>query len=99
MWDWLQALDLGRWWKVAIAVGVVLAIAAIAVKDRPSLIVGLGMISCGFGEWMNHAMEVEIQAQGTLTTYERKNRALGVIFAILGLLLILLGLISLALGK
>ncbi len=95
MWDWLKALDLGRWWKVAIAVGVVIAVTAVAAKDRPSLLIGLGMIAGGFGEWMNHPMEMEPRAGGMLTTFERKNRALGLIFDILGLLLIVIGLFSL----
>jgi len=97
MWDWLKALDLGRWWKVAIAVGVVITVVAIGVKDRADTLIGLGMISGGFGEWMNHRMESTNKAGGVLTTFERKNRALGLAFAILGLLLIGGGLGSLIL--
>jgi hypothetical protein len=97
MWDWLKSLDLGRWWKVAIATGLVIAVIAIGVKDRADTLIGLGMISCGFGEWINHTMETTTKAGGTLTTFERKNRTLGLAFAILGLLLIGGGLGSLIL--
>jgi hypothetical protein len=95
MWDWLKELDLGRWWKVAIAIGVVIAAVAIAAKDHPSALIGFGMISSGFGEWMNHRMETEIRAGDAQTTFERNNRPLGLVFAILGLVLIAIGLLTL----
>lgn len=93
--DWLKNLDLARWWIMAIAVGVVITTAALAVKDRSFAIVGLGIVAVGFGEWFNHPKEMMIYRTGTLTSYERKNRAVGVALVVIGLLLVLVGTVRL----
>lgn len=65
--EWLKNFDLRRWWIAAIAVGVAVVFAALAAKDRDVVLIGLGIVSCGFGEWLNHRMEMEIGPRGTLT--------------------------------
>lgn len=95
MWEWLKGLDLGRWWIAAIALGIVIIVAAVAAKDYAVILIGLGIIAAGFGEWMNHRMETEIRKDGTLTTFERKNRALGLMMDVVGVVLFLLGVIPL----
>jgi hypothetical protein len=90
--DWLKQFDLRRWWIAAIAVGLVISLAAIAANNRDALLVGLGIISCGFGEWMNHRMETEIMRRGTLTTYPRVNRPIGLTLDGLGFMLATAGL-------
>lgn len=92
MTDWLQKLDLQGWWKVAIAVGVVILLAALAAGDRGFAVIGLGIIAAGFGEWMNHRMETEILHGGQFTTYERVNRPMGLALEGIGIFLIALGL-------
>jgi hypothetical protein len=67
-----EKLDLARWWKVAIAVGLTILLAALAAKEHDFSVIGLGIIACGFGEWLNHRMETQIKHGGTLTTFERK---------------------------
>ena len=88
---WLQKLDFNRWWKVAIAVGVVIALASLPAKDHGIFLVGIGISACGFGEWMNHRMEMEIKFGGKLTTFERKNRPMGLVLDGLGILLFAVG--------
>ncbi len=95
MWDWLKGFDLRRWWIAAIPVGVVIAVASIAAKDHAVTLIGLAIVTVGFGEWMNHRMETEIRKDGTLTTFERNNRALGIAMDIVGGVLFALGILPL----
>jgi len=96
MLDWLKNFDLKRWWIALIAVGLVIVIASVAAKDRNIAVgiagVGLGIVACGFGEWMNHRMEMEFVKGGTLTTFPRINRPLGFALDALGIILIVTGL-------
>ena len=91
MWNWLKGFDLRRWWIAAIAVGLVITVTAIAAKNAGCILIGLGTVALGFGEWMNHRMESQTSKAGTLTTFERHNRALGIIVDIVGILLFVLG--------
>jgi hypothetical protein len=94
--DWLKGfaekLDSARWWKVAIAVGLAILLGALAAEDRDFEVIGLGILACGFGEWFNHRMETEIRQGGTLTTFERVNRPLGLTLDAIGILLVAFGL-------
>jgi hypothetical protein len=89
--DWLKGfagkLDLARWWKVAIVVGLAILLAALAAKDRDVIVIGLAIVACGFGESFNHPMETEIRHEGTLTTFERANRPLGLTLDAIGIAL------------
>ena len=90
--NWLQKLDLNRWWKVAIAVGLAVVVAAAAAKDHGVAAVGFGIIAIGFGEWTHHRMEKVITPRGTLTTSPRFNRTISLMLDGLGIILIALGL-------
>jgi hypothetical protein len=85
--DWLKELDLQRWWIAAIAVGLVVIVAALTAKNNAVAIIGFGIIACGFGEWFNHRMEIQIIHGGTLTTYPRFNRSQGLALVALGIIL------------
>jgi hypothetical protein len=82
--DWFKGFDLDRWWKVAIVVGLALVLAALAANNRAVVLVGLGIVACGFGEWINHRMQMEFIHGGTLTSYHRANRPLGLVLDALG---------------
>jgi hypothetical protein len=96
--DWLKKLDLQRWWIVAIAMGFAMAIAALHYNNSNIAIVSLGIIACGFGEWMNHRKEMAIMHRGTLTTYPRVNRPQGVALVVVGIILIGVGLYRLVIS-
>jgi hypothetical protein len=89
--DWLKnfidKLDLGRWWKVAIVIGVAILFGALAAEDRDMIVFGIAVTLCGFGEWLNHRMETEFRHGGTLTTFERVNRPLGLTLDVIGIAL------------
>jgi hypothetical protein len=56
----------------------------LAAKDNDVVVIGFGVIACGFGEWINHRMETEIRRGGTLTTFERVNRPMGLTLDAIG---------------
>jgi hypothetical protein len=89
---WLSKLDFARWWKVLIAVGVAFVLGALIAKDVAFQVIGLGIVASGFGEWMNHRMEMEPRHGGVVTSFERKNRFIGVFLDVVGVILILTGL-------
>jgi hypothetical protein len=79
MLNWLSKFNLRKWWHPAIALGLVLAVAALAIKDHDLAAIGLGMVFCGFGEQ-------------TLEAYFRFNRPIGFALFGLGVIFIALGL-------
>lgn len=89
--DWLKGFvekfDLGRWWKVAIVIGLAILLGALAAKDRDMIVLGIAITCCGFGEWLNHRMETEVRRGGTLTTFHRHNRPIGVTLDVIGIAL------------
>jgi hypothetical protein len=92
MLDWLKDFDVERWWKAAIAAGLAIVIVGAMTKDHGIALVGLGIVACGFGEWMNHRTETKSRKGGTLTTFPRVNRAQGLALVGLGIILIAAGL-------
>jgi hypothetical protein len=86
--DWLKGFDLSLWWRAAIAVGLAITIAALAANNLPLILIGLGIVACGFGEWVNHPMLIEFMRGGTLTSHPRFNRPLGLMLDALGIALV-----------
>jgi hypothetical protein len=94
--DWIKNFDLGRWWKMAIAVGLAIVLASLATKDHGVTLVGFGVIALGFGEWMNHRMQSESMHGGWVTSYPRHNRAMGLTLDAIGIAVALFGLYRIA---
>lgn len=49
--DLWKNLQLDHWWKLAAVAGALIAIAAVGVKFVPGVLIGLGMMFFGSGEW------------------------------------------------
>lgn len=49
--DWLKSAELDHWWKLAAVAGAVITIASVGVKFTPGVLIGLGMLFFGSGEW------------------------------------------------
>ncbi len=51
--------DLKRWWNFIGAAGLLLASASAPVQFVAGVLMGLGLLSFGAGEWGNHAIRVK----------------------------------------
>ncbi len=101
----MQNFDVSEhWYKAVIAAGVALGVAAVAVQHNPLLIVALGMISAGVGEFINHPYREALQQDdfgrviGKISGNPRNPCALGVCLDGLGAVLLLIGLAKLILA-
>jgi hypothetical protein len=79
MLDWLRNSGWRKWWHPAIALGVIVAVIALAIKNRDIALFGLGIMVCAVAELM-------------LNLYFRFNRQLGFALIGLGVLFMALGL-------
>jgi len=50
----LKDFDLEHWWKMLAGAGVAIVVASIAVKFVPTILIGLGLLLIGLGEWRMH---------------------------------------------
>lgn len=93
----LEALNIEHWWKAVAAAGLALTVAAAAAKHDPLLLIGLGVLSCGIGEWINRPMQQTLVQQGIgglngiITGHRWKANPLGIILDLLGVALIAVG--------
>ena len=54
-----NTLDLKQWWNFIGAAGVLLAIASAPMQFVAGVLMGLGLLSFGAGEWGNHAIHIK----------------------------------------
>jgi hypothetical protein len=100
--DW-KAFDLSKWWRAVTAAGVGISLAAIAAKYPPAILIGLGLLSFGSGEWIQHP-GVTLPASsyglphGIVTTHERRLGPLGLMLDGLGAVLFVAGVVKLLLA-
>ena len=91
------------WYHLFIVLGIAGAAAALTVdlkgiENRHALLVSLGVLLIGIGEWINHPLQSAIlpanayRPGGVITSYPRNSSALGVAFDIAGLALFAVGL-------
>lgn len=91
------------WYHLFIVLGIAGAAASLTVdlkgiENRHALLVSLGILLIGIGEWINHPLRTAIVSAtfaspaGGITGHPRKNSALGVLFDIAGLVLFGIGL-------
>jgi hypothetical protein len=58
--DGLKKMDLDHWWKLVGAAGGLIAIASTPVQFVPGLLIGLGLLLFGVGEWANHPLQTKV---------------------------------------
>ncbi|RJO75453.1 MAG: hypothetical protein C4523_00025 [Myxococcales bacterium] len=96
--EFLKSFDFELWWNKLIVVGLALVAGALAAKERDLVVIGLGLIACGFGELKNHKKLIEwtppsaYVPQGMITSYPRVPTPLGVGLDVIGVGLMLFGL-------
>lgn len=100
----LDSFDLKHWWKAVVAAGVALAVAAVAAKHSALLVVGLGLISCGVGEWINRPLQQTVVQQGVygingiISGHPWKASPLGLVLDVLGVGLLCYGLLRIVIA-
>jgi hypothetical protein len=99
-------MDLDRfkpdhWWNVVAAAGSLIAVAALWQQFLAAFPIGLGLLSFGIGEWINHPPQSEV-AQSVVVNIHAKDASgswkpaiLGVILDALGVGLLVFGVIRL----
>jgi hypothetical protein len=91
----LKKFDLEHWWKLLAAAGAAVLVASIAVKSTPTIFLGLGLLACGVGEWIDHPLQTRLGHGFKITGYPRSPSILGVLLDCLGAILLIVGLIKL----
>jgi hypothetical protein len=91
----LKKFDLEHWWKMVAAAGATVLVAAVAVKFVPAMLLGLGLLAIGCGEWMMHPERTVPYREGLqswlVTTHARYVKAPAVALDVLGALLCIIG--------
>jgi hypothetical protein len=50
----LSGMSLDEWYKALIAVGLALLLVSVVAGIKPIILISLGTVTLGFGEWINH---------------------------------------------
>lgn len=90
--DWFKDLDLRNWWIAVLFAGVAISTAAIAVKLVPAILIGLGIMAIGVGEWINHPYQEQLGQGYKITGHPRRPKPSGLLIGAVGVLLLALGL-------
>jgi hypothetical protein len=90
--DFLKSFELHLWWRALFAVGVAVTIAAVAAKERDTIILGAGVATFALGEWINRPQAGEMLPGMILKTwYVRRPCISGTVLNAAGLGLIAYG--------
>lgn len=93
-------LSLDTWYKAALPIGAAVLLLALTVElkgveNSIALLISIGVIFVGSGEWINHPKTTSIRPPSKgypgylqIEKYERKNTLLGNLFLVFGLILI-----------
>lgn len=87
-----SAWDLKRWWNFIGAAGLLLAIASAPAQFIAGVLMGLGLLSFGAGEWGNHAIRVRRTDGITADSYPWYPYFFGLLLDAIGIVLFGFGL-------
>jgi hypothetical protein len=97
----LDRFKADRWWNVVAAAGGLIAVAALWQQFIAAFPIGLGLLSFGVGEWINHPPRTEIARSVVVNIHTKtgsnswRPTVLGVILDGLGVGLFVFGIIRL----
>jgi hypothetical protein len=92
---------LNHWWSILAIAGGLIAVAAVPGQFVAAFLIGVGLLSFGVGEWINHPRRTEIARPGVVSIYARtksnpwKPQVRGILLDALGIGLLGLGLLRL----
>lgn len=83
-------LKIDYWYKllpILGAIGLILSLTVnVKVADNLTvLLVSVGIICVGIGEWINHPLQTQVGVGFKITSYNRKNKLSGNLWDLLGL--------------
>ena len=91
----MEKFDLEHWWKASFAGGVALAVAAAAIGHNALLLIGVGFVCFGIGEWFNRPIQQGLHVgngmRGIVTSYPWRPKPFGIIMDALGIVLFCIG--------
>jgi hypothetical protein len=90
--DDLKNFNLEHWWKLLAAAGATIVVASVTVKSVPTILIGLGLIACGIGEWKNHPLQTKVGPGFKITSYPWSASVLGLVLDSCGLVVLGIGL-------
>jgi len=99
-------MDLDRfkpdhWWNLVAVAGGLIAVGAVPAQFVAAFLIGLGLLSFGIGEWINHPQRTEIARSKIVNIYTKtrtnpwKPKVFGIGLDALGIGLFALGLLRL----
>jgi hypothetical protein len=86
-----------HWWNVVAVAGGLIAVAAVSAQFVAAFLIGLGLLSFGVGEWINHPQRTEIARSVVVGMYAKtrsnpwKPTVFGLLLDALGVGLFVLG--------
>lgn len=92
----LTRLKIEHWYHLLIVLGAAGALAAMTVElkgvvNSHALVMSLGILCVGIGEWINHPLQTKLMAPnfyarggGVIESHPRHNSAIGIVFDVLG---------------
>jgi len=95
----LGKISLDEWWKVIATAGGAIAVAAVAAKFTPAILLGIGLLLFGAGEWFNHPLQTKVGVDFKITGHPWRPRLFGLLMDGAGLALGGLGLYRLIVSE
>lgn len=85
----LSKLKLDSWYMVLIPIGSIILISSVIIDSKESLLLGMGLLLVGLGEWKNNKYRFEELHATAITPYSYRNTPVRVPNKIGNILLIL----------
>lgn len=92
----LQSLVIDYWYKAITVASVAFLLVAMTVdlkgvENKTAILISLGWLFIGLGEWINHPLQVRLAPGMKISSYNRKGSLRGNLFDILGFILVCIG--------
>jgi|ERR1043166_1334122 hypothetical protein len=92
--DLPKDFDDRHWWILVSIAGTLIATASAPVKFLPGLVIGLGLLSAGVGQWIGRPV-VTSRKDGIITTmHPWRPNVLGIILTVIGIGIIAIGMVT-----
>jgi hypothetical protein len=87
-----------HWWILVSIAGALIAVASAPVKFGPGFAIGIGLLSFGIGQWVDHPIVERIGGGLKVSSYKWRPSFSGISLSLLGGVIFLFGLWRLFIG-